>query len=124
MVVRLSNRDLKKLSPKVRKEMGAKVQKFNNNRSKEYDSDKEANYAAELRLWVRCGHIYELREQVPFEIVGSRGGSRPRVYIADFVYRDKDGKQHVVDVKGMQTAEFKLKKALMWERHGIRIEIV
>jgi hypothetical protein len=124
MAVRLSNRDLKKLSPKVRKEMGVKVQKFNNNRGSGYHSDKESKYAAELRLWVRAGLIYDLREQVSFEIVGSRGGSRPRVYIADFVYKDKNSKQHVIDVKGMKTQVYLLKKALMWERHGIKIEEV
>jgi hypothetical protein len=124
MAVRLSNRDLKKLSPKVRKEMGAKVSKYGNKRTEGYDSEKESNYAGQLKLLVRCGQIYELREQVKFEVVGSRGGSRPRYYVADFVYRDRAGKVHVVDVKGVKTAVYQLKKALLWERHGIRIEEV
>lgn len=122
MAVRLSNQDLKKLSPAVRKQMGAKVQKYNNDRSSGYDSRKESKVAADLALQERCGRIFDLKEQVKFVIVTAREGSRVLHYVADFTYFDKYGKLHVVDAKGVLTQVYKLKKALMWERHGIRIE--
>lgn len=121
MAVRLTNRDLKKLSPAVRKQMGAKVSKYNAERSGKYASKKEEKVAIDLALQERCGRIFQLKEQVRFEIVTSRDGSRPLHYIADFTYYDKFGKLHVVDAKGVQTQVYKLKKALMWERHGIKI---
>lgn len=124
MSVRLSNRDIKKLSPSIRKQIGAKIQKYSAERVGKYDSKKEAKVAGDLALQERCGRIFDLREHVKFEIVTSREGSRPLHYEADFTYYDKLGKLHVVDAKGVLTQVYKLKKALMWERHGIRIEEV
>lgn len=122
MSVRLSNRDLRKLSPQVRKQMGAKVSKYGAERVGKYDSKKEAKVAGDLALQERCGKIFDLKEHVRFEVVREREGSRPLFYEADFVYFDKMGRLHVVDAKGVRTQVYKLKKALMWERHGIRIE--
>lgn len=124
MSARLTNRDIKKLSPAVRKQIGAKVSKYGAERVGKYDSKKESKVAADLALYQRCGYISELREHVRFEIIAARGDSKPRHYEADFVYKDAAGKIHVVDAKGVKTDVYKLKKALMWERHGIKIEEV
>ena len=51
-------------------------------------------------------------------------GERPVDYIADFVYRDKDGNEVVEDVKGVRTRVYVIKRKLMLWRHGIRIREV
>lgn len=49
---------------------------------------------------------------------------RAKANIADFVYRTKDGKVVVEDVKGVLTDAYRLKKKLLLERHGIEIQEV
>ena len=44
-------------------------------------------------------------------------------YYADFEYY-KDGRQVVEDAKGVETKEFKIKKKLMLERHGLVVKVV
>lgn len=106
-------------------------QKYGNTKVK--DGDQVFDSKAEHRRWQylvllqRAGEITELRRQVPFELISgqarpSGGRERPTVYIADFVYRAKDGKFVVEDVKGAVTPEFRLKRKLMLWRHGIEIK--
>lgn len=45
-------------------------------------------------------------------------------YIADFVYKDKDGNEVVEDVKGFRTDVYKIKKKMMRYRYGIEIQEV
>lgn len=84
----------------------------------------------------RAGEITNLRRQVKYVLipaqygpatVGPRGGvkrgpllERERTYIADFVYI-KDGQTIVEDCKGFKTDTYKLKRALMLYKYGIRI---
>jgi len=42
-------------------------------------------------------------------------------YIADFVYKDDEGKTVVEDAKGVLTPVYKLKRHLMMHVHGIKI---
>jgi len=49
---------------------------------------------------------------------------RQTKYIADFTYLDKNGKLHVIDVKGVKTQVYQLKKKLMAWKYGIEIEEV
>lgn len=103
-----------------------------------FDSRKEATRWKELLLLQRAGKIAGLDRQVKYEIIpehrepdtiGPRGGVRKgkliepaRYYIADFVYYDADAGELVVeDCKGFKTPEYKLKKALMYDRYKIRI---
>ena len=74
---------------------------------------------------------------MPFELlpvqrepdkIGPRGGRKPgrviereAVYIADFVYKDAEGREVVEDCKGMRTRDYLLKRKLMFFRFGIRI---
>lgn len=44
-------------------------------------------------------------------------------YYADFVY-ERNGAQIVEDVKGVKTEVYKIKRKLMLERYGIRIQEV
>lgn len=102
--------------------------KYNNARVEvdgmQFDSMREAARWKELRLMERAGEISDLRRQVRYELVPKLPGERPVDYIADFVYRDKDGNEVVEDVKGVRTPVYIIKRKLMLWRHGIRIREV
>lgn len=96
-----------------------------------FDSRKEANRYAELRLMERAGAIYELRRQVVFEIIPTQKDEvtgelveKCARYVADFVYRDAFTHKLIVEdvkSKATKTPEFILKRKLMYYRFGIRI---
>jgi hypothetical protein len=88
-----------------------------------FDSKREAQRYAELRLMERGGLIHGLRCQVPFELIPKQKGERAANYVADFVYTE-NSQQVVEDVKGVRTPVYKIKRKLMLERHGIRIREV
>lgn len=104
----------------------------------EFDSQLEANRYADLILMQRAGEITDLRRQVEYElipcqrepdVVGPRGGRTPGKvieravsYIADFVYKDKQGNTVVEDTKGVKTADYTIKRKLMLWIHEIRIK--
>lgn len=90
-----------------------------------FDSKREANRWAELRILERAGKIQKLKRQVKYLLIPSqyRDGKcieREATYIADFVYI-KDGRLVVEDCKGFRTPEYKLKRKLMLERYDIRL---
>lgn len=92
-----------------------------------FDSGAEAARWSQLNLMERAGMIRQLRRQVSYELVPSERGPdgktlRPMRYVADFVYTDASGREHVEDVKGVRTEAYKLKKRLMWHILGIAIE--
>ena len=89
-----------------------------------FDSKREAARWKELRLMERAGEITALRRQVRFELIPKQDGERAVSYVADFVYRDKDGREIVEDAKGARTREYIIKRKLMLWRHGIRIREV
>lgn len=122
-----------------------------NNRKREYDghlfdSVKELKRYGELKLLEQAGEIRSLELQKSFELIptqyetyerysdktGKRLKDGRRVvehgvkYIADFVYRDKNDKLHVEDVKGYRDGAtynmFVIKRKLMLYIHGVRIE--
>lgn len=101
--------------------------KYYNIQSGGYDSRKEHRRANELRLLQRAGLISDLQEQVAFELIPSQRGDdgkvveRACVYVADFVYKDKDGRQVVEDTKGVRTDAYIIKRKLMLWVHGIRV---
>lgn len=95
-----------------------------------FDSRREAGRWAELTLMQRAGEISELRRQVRFclipAILNDNGKTRQRAvfYVADFVYRTRDGALVAEDAKGVRTDVYKIKKKLMLWRHGIEIREV
>ncbi len=103
-----------------------------------FDSRKEARRYNELRYLMQVGEISDLRRQVKFvlipaqreaETIGKRGGvkkgrllERECAYVADFVYKDKNGCYVVEDTKGFRTPEYIIKRKLMLWVHGIQIK--
>lgn len=96
-----------------------------------FDSQKEARRYDHLLLLLRAGAIRDLRLQVDFtlqEAYTDPEGRRVRAirYRADFTYYRADGEYVVEDVKsqGTRTEKYSIKKKLMQERFGIRIQEV
>lgn len=82
----------------------------------EFDSKKEAHYYLKLKLLKQAGEIKDFGLQEKFvlqEGFNKNGKShRPITYYADFIIDNLDGSTDVVDVKGMETQVFKIKKKL------------
>ena len=107
---------------------GAKKTTF---QGRTFDSQKEAQRYAELRLLCMGKQISGLECQVKFELIPAQKDESGKVieravsYIADFVYTDlKTGEQVVEDTKGMKTKEYIIKRKLMLHKYGIRIREV
>ena len=100
-----------------------KKTKFNNKKTIydgiTFDSKAEAEYYKTLLLLKAAGQVSKIELQKPFKIV--IGGVLICTYRADFEVHYTGGKVEVVDVKGMKTAVYNLKKKLMHAVLGIRI---
>jgi hypothetical protein len=93
-----------------------------------FDSKREAEYYCELKMRKRSGDIKEFALQPKYLIIDGyvRDGKkvRPTYYIADFLIHHKDDSHEVVDVKGMETAVFKLKRKLFESKYNMKLTIV
>lgn len=94
----------------------------------EFDSAREANRYAELKLMEKAGEISCLDLQTPFELIPAQllsDGSTERscTYVADFSYW-QDGRFIVEDAKGKRTSEYIIKRKLMKQVHNIEIREV
>lgn len=120
----VNNGMIKSFSLEKKQQPKAKRTKHNNVKVETedgvFDSKKEYKRYKELRLLLKKGEIGFLAKQVQFEL--NKGGSHSLIYIADFVYTTKEGKQVVEDVKGMRTTVYKKKKKLMKQIHKIEIK--
>lgn len=93
-----------------------------------FDSKAEFERWKQLKQMQKDGEIHQLKRQVKFELIPAQkinGKTIERAcsYIADFTYYYK-GSFVVEDVKGHKTPVYNIKKKLMLERHGIRIQEV
>lgn len=81
-----------------------------------FDSQKEAQFYCQLKLLKQAGEIRDFGIQEKFELLPSfeKNGCKykPIIYIADFVIVNNDGTTEVVDIKGVETQVFKIKKKL------------
>ena len=90
-----------------------------------YDSKKESLHIRQLKILQAHGKITELKTQVKFFFDGLVYDSgRTAAYWADATYVDSEGEYHVIDVKGIRTPAYKIKKALMWKWFKIEVEEV
>ena len=103
-----------------------------------FDSKKEYKRWCELRLAERAGEITELRRQVKYVLIPSQREKvwniekncfevgkvieREVSYVADFVYKNRLGREVVEDTKGFRTKDYILKRKMMLYFHGIRIQ--
>ena len=90
-----------------------------------YASKKEYLHIRQLKILQAHGKITELKTQVKFYFDGLVYDSgRVIQYWADATYKDSEGEYHVIDVKGIRTPAYKIKKALMWKWFKIEVEEV
>ena len=78
-------------------------------------SKKEAQYAAELDLRIKAKDIrsWERQVKIPIEVNGNHICN----YYIDFVVTHNDGEKEYVEVKGIETAECKLRWMLCEALH-------
>lgn len=84
-----------------------------------FASKREARRYQDLLLLERAGEISDLRTQVRLPVVVN--GMQVCVYVCDFWYLDKDGREVVEDVKGFASQVYRLKKKLVKAALGIDI---
>ncbi len=83
-----------------------------------FSSGREATEISKLIILDEKHLIYSLRLQVKFPLAGGNS------YTADAVYLDEKLKAHVVDAKGFETKEWKIKRKLFEEKYGQSIELL
>ena len=92
-----------------------------------FDSKKEAEFYAELKLREKAGEISHLRLQPRYllqEAFRHNGKQYREIeYVADFEYI-KNGETVVVDVKGFRTAVYMIKKKLFLCKYGDKVKFV
>lgn len=82
-----------------------------------FDSKKEARYYETLKAARKAGELVFFLRQVPFDLPG---GVKYRV---DFLEFWADGTVRVVDVKGYDTPQGKMKRKMVEEIYPISIEL-
>jgi hypothetical protein len=128
-VIKVQKLDEIRIAPPKKR---GRPRKYNNNvevrEGERWDSDAEWFYYLHLKELEREGEIHSLLHHVTFHLIPTmRGEYRTEYewkYEADFTYTDKNGKYHVVDVKGKETEAYKAKRRAMLYFKGISIEEV
>ncbi|MDX0855937.1 DUF1064 domain-containing protein [Sinorhizobium medicae] len=88
-----------------------------------FDSKREAEFYSSLKQLQRAGHVYELELQKPYALTVN--GQLVCTYKADFAFYDAIQKRNrVVDIKGVATRDFNIKRKLMWAIYGIDVEVI
>lgn len=123
------------------------MNKYHNKKRGGFDSKKEHRRYNELLILQRSGEISDLQTQVRFELIpaqyetverygkcGNRLKDEKRLiehsctYVADFVYKDSNGRMVVEDVKGYKEGAayniFTIKRKMLLYFKGIKIKEV
>ena len=87
-----------------------------------FDSIAEHKRYLELKLMKSTGLICNLIVHPRYKL--EVNGIKICSYVGDFEYMDGELKRHIEDVKGVETAAFKIKKKLMQAILGLDIELV
>lgn len=86
-----------------------------------FDSKAEAHFYQYTKLRLKAGEIqaYELQPRYLLqEAFKYQGKSIQKMeYVADFLITHNDGSQEVIDVKGVETEAFRIKKKLFYKRY-------
>jgi hypothetical protein len=83
-----------------------------------FSSKAERSYYHKLKILQKSGEVVFFLMQVPFHLPGKTK------YIVDFQVFYADGTVDFVDVKGVETEVFKIKKRQVEEIYPIKITIV
>lgn len=89
-----------------------------------FDSKAEGEYYLHLKQQVTERQILGFERQKRmllqegFNVEGVKGKIRPIFYVVDFIITENDGTLTYVDVKGMETDVFRLKKKLFMKRYN------
>lgn len=81
-----------------------------------FASKKEGRYFQQLRIREKSGEIVFFLRQVPIHLPGNVR------YVIDFLEFHADGTVHFVDVKGIRTEAYKIKKRMVEAVYPITIE--
>ncbi len=86
-----------------------------------FDSTKEAQFYVYLKSRKRMGQIVDIELQPRFELQPKfkkgKVSHRAINYVADFRITHPDGRQEIIDVKGMKTEVFKMKHKMFEYRY-------
>lgn len=114
--------DVLKLNPGLRQAETKPASKYGNARAEakglRFQSGHEAAEISKLILLDERHLIFSLRLQVRFPLAGEN------TYVADAVYLDENLEPHIIDCKGFQTKEFKIKAKLFREKYKKEIELI
>lgn len=89
-----------------------------------FDSKAEGEYYLHLKQQVTERQILGFERQKRmllqegFTVEGVKGKIRPIFYVVDFIVTENDGTLTYIDVKGVETDVFKLKKKLFMKRYN------
>ncbi len=103
------------MSKPIRHKYNAKITEVD---GRKFASKKEARYYRELLIRQSSGEIIFFLMRVPFHLPGNVK------YVCDFQEFYSDGTIHFVDVKGVETDMFKLKKKQVEAIYPVKIEVV
>lgn len=83
-----------------------------------FDSKREAEFYRTLQLLQKAGKIKGFCRQARFVVTaGTNKDNRASEYVTDFIVFYKDGTYRIIDTKGIQTREFKLKMKAFKEKY-------
>lgn len=89
-----------------------------------FASKREAAYYAELKLREKAGEVYEIELQRRYALTGPTG-MLFTTYVSDFSFHDAtQGRNRVIDIKGVETEGFKIKRKAMRAILGIEVEVI
>lgn len=83
-----------------------------------FSSKLEGRYYEQLKMRQKSGDVLFFLRQCPIHLPGNTK------YVVDFIEYHSDGTCHFVDVKGLETEIFRLKKRQVEDLYPIEIEIV
>lgn len=89
-----------------------------------FDSKSEGEYYLHLKQQVTERQILGFERQKRmllqegFSVEGVKGKIRPIFYVVDFIITENDGTLTYIDVKGVETDVFRLKKKLFMKRYN------
>jgi hypothetical protein len=115
------------------KRKGPKQSKYSNKKTTidgiTFDSKKEAHYYLDLKRLKAAGEIKDFGLQPKYELQPkfTKNGKtyKPINYYADFIVDHNDGTTEIIDIKGMETKTFSMKKKMFeYKYQDLKLRII